>query len=205
MTRTSSTFTPNIFSTARFISGFVARLATFKVSICRLLPARPIDSGSSFIVKAFSVITGPLITSHTLSIEAFLLLAQPLIQLADRLPGQGQALVGQYLKDVQPVCRNASHIAQVPRRQVKIRIVRRVYNQRLAAQSQRVEHSGEVLSPVRLQLEILDYQQSPFAQPLRQNRAHRSPLHLLGNRVRPVAWLRPVNVTAALPQRAPYT
>src|SRR5215471_10982595 len=110
MTRTSSTFTPNIFSTARFISGFVARLATFKVSIWRLLPARPIDSGSSFIVNAFSVITGPLITSHTLSIELFLLLAQPLIQLADCLPGEGQALVGQQFIYVQSVRRDTSHI-----------------------------------------------------------------------------------------------
>src|SRR5262249_33302378 len=46
---------------------------------------------------------------------------------------------------------------------------------------------------------------TPFTQSLRQNRAHRSPLHLLGNRVRPVTRLWPVDVAAALPQRAPYT
>src|SRR5215213_5565581 len=151
--RTSSTFTWKMVSTADLISGLVARRSTRKVSSCRA------SCDSSLATRAFSVITGDLMMSHTVLIFSGRLLfrirllshtavallvlrvstgvpfprlrVEQFRQLIDSRTREYYAVVIEQVIDVEAVAIDDLRSAHVPRREQQIVVLKRINDQRL--------------------------------------------------------------------------
>src|SRR5215213_7021831 len=202
-------------STADLISGLVAFTSTRKVRSWRP------SCDSSFATSAFSVMTGALIMSQTvlMTLRRLLFLrallggrvvarggVRPLrvelrLQLFGGRARQHELLVVEHVVDVDAARADDLRALHVARGEQEVVVVDGVDDERLPFEPERGERPDELLRLRLREDQLLDDDDVTLAQTLRQGRAQRAAAHLLRQRLRPVAGLRPVDVAAALPER----
>src|SRR5947209_7969275 len=132
--------------------------------------------------------------------RARLLRVELRLQLLGGRAREHELLVVEHVVDVYAARADDLRAAHVARGEHEVVVVNRVHDQGLPLDSERRQGADELFGLRPAEDELLDDDEVALAQALRKRRAQSAAAHLLRERLRPVARLRPVHVASALPQ-----